>query len=92
MKKISAKLLEIDWVDSHAANGWMPLNRAIEPASLACRSVGYLLADNRDSIVLGAHLCLNEEDNVPDKIGMIDGHMIIPKCAIVAKRVIGGRR
>lgn len=72
------KLLVIEWVDSHATNGWRPLDDiACEP--LHCRSVGWLVGETDQMVVLVASIS-GEKNGDITLFGC--GEIAIPKSAI----------
>jgi hypothetical protein len=49
------KIVQVEWVDSTHVHGWRPLDEAREDdeaSDMLCRSVGYLLRDEPDFLVL----------------------------------------
>lgn len=82
------KLVMIDWVDSHSSGGWKPLpeiEKDCEP--LLCRSVGWLLCEKNEHVVLVPHLSgMDDEDSVTLTCG--SGYKIIPVVAIKDRKVL----
>ena len=85
------KLVMIDWVDSSSvASGrvWSSIEDVTEEgtiASLLCRSVGWLVVDNKDSKTIIAHQAFGGREN---KLNQVAGDMTIPSCAIVKMKVL----
>lgn len=51
------KLVLVEWLDSHAGRGWQDEAKLREVARpLYCRSVGWLVAENKDCKVLVPHI------------------------------------
>ena len=78
-------IIDITWVDSHGGdNGWEVVESLDDVLCrpLECRSVGFVLKESDDCIVI-AHNVSNGHDGVEPQFTM---GMTIPKCAIV-KRV-----
>ena len=49
------EIVEIEWLDSQAYSGWMPQKDMRDwNDELLCRSVGYLLREDKDRLVLVA--------------------------------------
>ncbi len=82
------KLVLVEWLDSHSGRGWQDIDRiegAAEP--LYCRSVGWLVAENRDCKVLVPHMA-GERNG--DAMLQGSGDMTIPVKAIVKMKVLRG--
>jgi hypothetical protein len=69
------KLVLIDWVDSCSSvgGGWVFLDE-LEAGAKKCRSIGWIIAEDEESITVSGHL-----GNDPDQCL---GDMTIPRCAI----------
>jgi len=80
---IRKKILLIDWVDSSSANGWNHIE-AINPSLKICTSIGFLINETKDALILAAHLSFD-----PD---LCSGDISIPKVAIIRRRAIGGEK
>ena len=79
--KTVARLVLIEWLDSHSGRGWQTaemLRQAAEP--LYCQSVGWLLSDTKDCKVLVPHIG-GERDG--DMMMQGCGDLVIPARAIV---------
>ena len=72
------KTIEVEWIDSMSADEWHPMSLAIDRATvegMTHRSIGYLLADDDDMILLAQSVSVNEE--------MVAATLQIPKFAII---------
>ena len=81
-------IVYIEWVDSSSQgrNMWNDVNVVLSGArdnSMKCRSIGFILFEDDDSILLVAHLSGDCEVKMSGHCG---GDIQIPKCAIT-KRV-----
>lgn len=75
------KLRYVKWVDSHGpGNGWLALSD-IWAEQLVVRSVGFVLHDTPELLVLVPHLCLPAEDAFVARQGR--GALTIPKASIL---------
>ena len=81
------KLVEIEWVDSSNAAGgtWHHKDDIDHGKNLSCRSVGWMLHDQKEYIVIVAHQSFGNADGSLRQVG---GDMTIPRCAITKIRVI----
>lgn len=78
MDKSPYSIIEVVWVDSEAEQDWKPLAEVLEgPKSLECRTVGYLLMETEDRLVLAGSVSIDKQ---------IHGHMTIPKVAIKERK------
>jgi hypothetical protein len=67
----------VEWVDSSRGDGWATID-SIDPVAHAVRSVGWVVLENDDVIVVAPH----HSDESRDAESQISGHMKIPKrCA-----------
>lgn len=83
-KKTKRKLLLIEWVDSHSCgNGWQKLETVESNQEvLHCRSVGWLLVETDDIVVLVPHI--SGERNTNTRL-FCKGDLAIPKRAITRR-------
>ena len=84
------KLVVVDWTDSCSMTGgpWHSvesIKEDINKQSLACRSVGWLIAESKDAIVLVAHQAFGTKEA---ELNQVSGDMTIPKCAIEKMKVL----
>ena len=80
------KLVLVEWLDAHAGRGWQAkeqLEEAAEP--LYCRSVGWLLSDNKKCKVLVPHIAGERNKTI---ILQGCGDMTIPTRAVVKMTVL----
>jgi len=66
-------LVLVEWLDSRRGEGWVRLNE-LESSVTRCRSVGWIIAKDKQSVTLAGHLGEN-----PDQCC---GDLTIPKRAI----------
>ena len=69
----------VEWIDSNSPRGWQNLDHIKETAEiLVCKSVGWLIAETEDCIVITAGL-----DNLDDNLCQnAQNPVTIPQCAI----------
>ena len=75
-------IMEVVWEDSYSRLGWGDIEQAAEEAlsrNLRCVSVGYLLEETKNRIVLVQSLAL------PDLVGTLQ---IIPRSCVIDTRVL----
>ena len=80
------RLVRIDWVDSHSSRGWQQIEDIGEArGGLHCSSVGWLLAEGKETVTIAAHLGLSN-----DRRTVTQGHsdMTIPRVAITKMRFL----
>jgi hypothetical protein len=77
MRKLPVYYLE--WVDSASCRGWTEVER-IDPSPKVCRSIGFLVMENKEVITIAGHF----SDN-PD---LCNGDITIPKVAIIKRKKI----
>jgi hypothetical protein len=68
-------MVHVQWVDSMRTGGWRSRNEAVEDFErddLACESVGFLLAENDERVMI----CRDRSAR------LVDDTMIIPRVAI----------
>lgn len=77
--KAKFRRVEVSWVDSEHNSDWSPLEAILEDqGSLECLSLGYLIADKEDRIILATSLTA-AEDYEP----LVSAYITIPKVCIV---------
>lgn len=54
------KLVLVEWLDSRRGEGWVRLNE-LESSITRCRSVGWLINEDAESLALAGHLAENPE-------------------------------
>ena len=81
MEKFSlSDLVEIDWVDSYAEDGWMSRETQLhEPGYGQCHTVGFVLDGHDDWVTVTASY---------SEHGQMYGFIAIPKVAITHIRVL----
>lgn len=81
-----AKLVLIEWEDSHSGRGWQPMDRiAVAAEPLFCQSVGWLLKETKDCKVIVPHIGGERNGDV-----MLQGcgDLVIPAKAITKMTVL----
>jgi hypothetical protein len=79
--KLNWPLVQIRWLDSSSPRtGWVRLNEWEGVGSLECVSVGYLIAEDKDSKTLAPHLAYPDDKDQCQGNGII----VIPCGAIVS--------
>ena len=78
------KLVYLEWVDSSSqgSSTWIDVDSVLRSGkddSMKCVSVGFVLSDDDDSILLASHLSGDCEVKM---VGHCSGNMQIPKLAI----------
>ena len=79
------KLELVEWVDSNSCSGNWNSRQAImkrPPGGMLIRSVGWVVQENRETIVVVPHLTYEENDT----FGSGKGDITIPKVAIVSRK------
>ena len=77
------KLVIVDWVDACSNRGWVDKDTLQTSTLLPCRSVGWLLKEDKECIVLVAHTSDTTEDG---DFRQGNGDITIPKSTV--KRII----
>ena len=83
------KLVLVEWLDSHSGRGWQDfeqLERAAKP--LYCRSVGWVIRENKDCTVLVPHIA-GEKNGEAVLQGC--GDLTIPTASIVKTTILRSR-
>ena len=82
------KLVVVDWIDSHSTTGglWKRITEIEDDLRDAsrCRSVGWVASDNKETLVLVAHLSNDDGEHVP----FAGGDISIPKKCITKTTVL----
>lgn len=83
--------VEVLWIDSHSATGWVSLKEAKETAAennaLRMLSIGYLIEDNPEYLLLGGTI----SPPVSGDDELVDGTMQIPRFAVVSVMRLTGQ-
>jgi len=80
---VKHKMVLIEWLDSRQPfSGWQFLKDLEMPKSCKCISVGWLLEEDADQVVVAAHL------NDLGKDDQVMGVMAIPSCSILKKTLL----
>lgn len=76
MKKTKLKCVSVEWVDSSSEHGWAT-GEGSSKQSLACHSVGYVVEDTPERLVISGHYA-------EEVTHSWHSPMAIPKVAIVS--------
>jgi hypothetical protein len=79
------KLVLIEWLDSRRGEGWVRLEE-LESDVVKCRSVGWIVAKNAESVTLAGHLGENPDQccgdlTIPNRAVIRTTPLTIPKRA-----------
>ena len=74
---MSMRRVYVEWIDSYTSTGWRDTD-VLDAEPLMCYSIGYLVRDAEDGIVVAAHL-----GGDPAKPHQVCGAMTIPRSAVV---------
>lgn len=74
------KALYVEWVDALADSGWTKLERVSDIHR--CHSIGFLVKETKNSIVLATAVALDEDGNEANST------LAIPKAWIKKRRVL----
>lgn len=78
-KRLPFKIIECSWQDSEHSADWGKLSDVLEEqGTLECRSVGFLIADKEDRIILATSLSADEEYE-----DFVSSYITIPKLSIL---------
>lgn len=82
-KKPQYKMLEVVWVDSEHHADWSDIQEVLDESkgSLECQSLGYLILDAEDRLVLATSITSDE-----DTEKQISAYITIPKLCVVSTR------
>ena len=73
------KLVIVDWIDSCSSRGWVEKEALQTSIPLPCRSVGWVIKEDKECIVLIAHLSDVTDDG---NFGQGNGDITIPRAVI----------
>ena len=76
MKPTDYKLVMITWSDAESNDTWVELKEITEDKQLHVCSIGWLVADKPDRLVIIASMDLSNEKD------MVSGHVTIPKAMV----------
>jgi hypothetical protein len=80
------KLVLVEWLDSHAGDGWQSIGDIAEACQpLHCRSVGWLVSESNDCKTLVPHLAGDKSGKV---LSQGSGDLTIPNRSILRVRVL----
>lgn len=71
------KVVEVIWLDSETDSDWQTVTELLEYSELDCRTVGYLVADRDNSIIIASSIGLGRKDT------SVNSAITIPKAAIL---------
>ena len=84
---IHYRLAYVEWQDSYGVSAIWQETKNAKPIQHKCFSVGWIIAENEDVIVLVPHL--SPANNKIDAEEQGCGDMTIPKCSIVKINLLG---
>lgn len=76
MKVSDYKLVQVLWIDAESHPDWRELSEVIADGTLECISVGWLVSEREDRIVLVASVDLGDDGE------MVASHITIPRSAL----------
>jgi hypothetical protein len=77
------QMVLIEWLDSRQpSTGWQFLEAMETPKACRCLSVGWLLDEGEEQIVIAAHMSDIDQD------GQVMGVVVIPSCSVLKKTLI----
>jgi hypothetical protein len=78
--EVKYPMVLIEWLDSRQPSiGWQFVENMEMPKPCKCLSVGWLLDEGEDQIVIAAHM------NDMDQDDQVMGVMVIPSCSVLKK-------
>jgi hypothetical protein len=80
------KLVQVTWNDAGSHDSWVSLKDIVEDKSMECISVGWLVSDRPDRLVLVASMDLQTDQE------LVSGHVTIPKAVITDIRELSIKR
>ena len=81
---MSYKMAIIYWVDStQPLPSWRHIEDAPELKCINCRSMGWIISENDDCVMIASNIGDPDSDNM-----RASGFMIIPKCSIKQRTVL----
>lgn len=85
---VKYKIVECIWLDSDHHGDWEKLSDVLEDqeGNLECRSVGYLIADKEDRIILATSI--TNDDETEEQVSY---YISIPKVAILSQKELRKR-
>lgn len=78
MPNVDAPLVMVLWIDSATQTGWQDVQTAKELRELRCLSVGWLMHESKEGLILVPHAAMNSDLDFDS----VCGHMTIPRVAI----------
>ena len=79
-----SELYEIRWLDAYEMeSGWLDLEEALKIKPPEVRSVGYVLKETKDYIILAADIGSNQIDKDVGRVTVIPGQWIVDKKVIL---------
>ena len=77
-----SRLVLIEWVDSHGGDEWKSVH-AMERGAAQCLSVGWLMHEGKDSVMVVPHLGIDDGETTEGR-----GEINIPRVAINRIRLL----
>ena len=79
-----SELYEIKWLDAYEMeSGWLPVEDALAVRPSPMRSVGYVLKETKEYIILAADIGSNQIDKDVGRVTVIPGQWIVDKKIIL---------
>lgn len=78
------ELVYLEWLDSYGVSANWESTGAVTPAVHSCASVGWVVSETNDVIVVVPHISPEREEIGAEESGC--GEMTIPKCSVVCRR------
>jgi hypothetical protein len=79
-----SELYEIRWLDAYEMeSGWLDLEEALKIKPPEVRSVGYVLKETKEYIILAADIGSNQIDKDVGRVTVIPGQWIVDKKIIL---------
>lgn len=89
MDKYNIELIK--WADSYGVSAsWEEINPVDEIPHVHCFSIGYIVAEDEEHIVVVPHM--HPENDVIGATESGCGDMTIPKCSIVEREILKARK
>jgi len=82
-KQFKNNLYIVKWIDScNSPNFWEPISKMKDPKSMVCASVGWIVKETSENIIIVPHISdINNKNSEGDSCG----GMTIPKVAILER-------
>jgi len=85
MKRKEPSVVWVEWDDSASRNGWTRIEHVAREKGMVCRSIGFLLAQDRTAITLSTSVAYGDDDQL-DRVSAAIDPITIPRKAIRSLR------